>query len=501
MQQRFSPQRAALKQTNETLKSQMQTKVNFNESTEVGIRGYDGSLLQAINDGNDAVKAFLAQHGQYARELINVGDRSGETPLTAAIAKKDAEVVKTLLEAGASVHLKTDYPGGDGQITPLMAAAKTGNIEIVHLLLQAGALSTINVATYSGKTAYDFAMAKKCHAIADLLNHTIKIKQMMEKYNLSFVQAEAYVNLHAEDREWILQGYSLVKYNNTLPNGAPGLAPLPADLFYQITMQKLGLSMEDTVAIIDAVLTHFDVSQIITIPNSCRRAGIRETLGSATHYILYCLNSAFEHENNPSLRLTDNGLEFYFENIEQARCLMDYLKENGFETHIIEEGSFDKIKDFGPFNVRVTITSFKEIQQYVEKLCQFDPALTRGLFLVSGMGLPYFRETDMFGLLRGKIEKFVRDQESISPYSFFANQREDKKTILAAVQVIAEIGNALHTREHKFTDHVFDEEQKARFNEIARTTMKLNYAEWKCLEFVLNKGEAPKQANQKVMKK
>src|SRR5258708_3111618 len=80
-------------------------------------------------------------------------------------------------------------------LTPLMTAAKEGRLHKVQVLLNSDAISTINESTYSGKTAYDFAVANNFTSIADLLNKTIKIKQVMDEYGISFTQAEAYINL------------------------------------------------------------------------------------------------------------------------------------------------------------------------------------------------------------------------------------------------------------------------------------------------------------------
>ena len=75
-----------------------------------------------------------------AKYLIERGENTDECSkrrfpsLSIAIKQKNTEIIKSLIENGTSVHATID-----GQISPLCSAAKYGNIEIMQLLLNAGA--------------------------------------------------------------------------------------------------------------------------------------------------------------------------------------------------------------------------------------------------------------------------------------------------------------------------------------------------------------------------
>jgi ankyrin repeat protein len=106
-------------------------------------------VADAAMDGNrDAVKALLKQAAD-----VNAAQGDGMTALHWAAMKNDAELVQTLLYAGANAKATTRI----GAYTPLLLAAKSGNAEVIDPLVKAGA--DINAATSNGTTALMFAAA------------------------------------------------------------------------------------------------------------------------------------------------------------------------------------------------------------------------------------------------------------------------------------------------------------------------------------------------------
>jgi len=106
-------------------------------------------VADAAMDGNrDAVKALLKQAAD-----VNAAQGDGMTALHWAAMKNDAELVQTLLYAGANAKATTRI----GAYTPLLLAAKSGNAEVIEPLVKAGA--DVNAATSNGTTALMFAAA------------------------------------------------------------------------------------------------------------------------------------------------------------------------------------------------------------------------------------------------------------------------------------------------------------------------------------------------------
>jgi ankyrin repeat protein len=106
-------------------------------------------VADAAMDGNrDAVKTLLKQAAD-----VNAAQGDGMTALHWAAMKNDAELVQTLLFAGANAKATTRI----GAYTPLLLAAKSGNADVIEPLAKAGA--DVNAATSNGTTALMFAAA------------------------------------------------------------------------------------------------------------------------------------------------------------------------------------------------------------------------------------------------------------------------------------------------------------------------------------------------------
>ncbi|CAK9038315.1 unnamed protein product [Durusdinium trenchii] len=93
----------------------------------------------------------------------NCADAQGFTALHFAAANGMSDVVRILLEAGASCDRATSYEG----ITALHAAAANGKLDVVHLLLRARASS--NTADAERKTALNVAAANGHPEVVHLL--------------------------------------------------------------------------------------------------------------------------------------------------------------------------------------------------------------------------------------------------------------------------------------------------------------------------------------------
>jgi ankyrin repeat protein len=106
-------------------------------------------VADAAMDGNrEAVKTLLKQAAD-----VNAAQGDGMTALHWAAMKDDAELVETLLYAGASVRATTRI----GAYTPLLLAAKNGSADVLAPLVKAGA--DVNAATGNGATPLMFAAA------------------------------------------------------------------------------------------------------------------------------------------------------------------------------------------------------------------------------------------------------------------------------------------------------------------------------------------------------
>ena len=102
----------------------------------------------AMQGNRDAVRSLLKQAAD-----VNAAQGDGMTALHWAATKNDAELVQTLLFAGANVRATTRI----GSYTPLIVAAKSGSGAVIAPLLKSGA--DPNGATANGTTALMLAAA------------------------------------------------------------------------------------------------------------------------------------------------------------------------------------------------------------------------------------------------------------------------------------------------------------------------------------------------------
>jgi hypothetical protein len=112
---------------------------------------------------------------RHARILLEAGADANQaasnpsriTPLHAAMARQDLELVKLLLAHGADANAAQ----GNG-VTPLHSAAHSGQLELARVLVEAGA--TINARMDDGRTPLDFAKQGGFAEIVELLQKKIE---------------------------------------------------------------------------------------------------------------------------------------------------------------------------------------------------------------------------------------------------------------------------------------------------------------------------------------
>src|SRR6478736_1340378 len=102
----------------------------------------------AVQGNREAVRSLLRQAAD-----VNAAQGDGMTALHWAAMKDDADLVQTLLFAGANVRATTRI----GSYTPLILAAKNGSAAVMAPLLKSGA--DANSATANGTTALMLAAA------------------------------------------------------------------------------------------------------------------------------------------------------------------------------------------------------------------------------------------------------------------------------------------------------------------------------------------------------
>jgi ankyrin repeat protein len=140
------------------------------EAVLAAITSPDIDLDAAAPDGSTALHwATYAVDDELVRALLDAGasadvtSRYGASPLAEAVKLGDLELVRMLLEAGADA----DSPNQDNQ-TALMLAATLGALPVAELLLERGA--DVNaVETFRGQTAFMWAAAENHPDIVELL--------------------------------------------------------------------------------------------------------------------------------------------------------------------------------------------------------------------------------------------------------------------------------------------------------------------------------------------
>ena len=149
-----------------------------------GPAGRETPVMAAARTGNaDAMKLLLAHGGD-----VNAKESSqGQTALMWAAAQQHPEVVRTLVEAGAHIHVRTQEnaapanesweqraqrqgrrrPGGVRGLTALLFAARVGDSDSAGILLDAGA--NVQETADDGMTALVLATVRGHQAVVTLL--------------------------------------------------------------------------------------------------------------------------------------------------------------------------------------------------------------------------------------------------------------------------------------------------------------------------------------------
>ena len=116
------------------------------------------ALFNAIIYSSDVLSAE-----KFIKDIaILSSEFKGNTPLMLAVASKNKEMVKLLLDNGANINIKDKIYG----YTPLIIAVRVGDLEIAKLLLDYCA--DINIKDNQGKTA--IATAENYSKIEDMIN-------------------------------------------------------------------------------------------------------------------------------------------------------------------------------------------------------------------------------------------------------------------------------------------------------------------------------------------
>ncbi|PWY53993.1 hypothetical protein DGG96_19320 [Legionella qingyii] len=219
---------------------------------------------------------------------VNGRDRGGSTVLLEAVFEGKVEIVKLLIQNGASLHQTDNFPSAECGKTALEHAVQSKNKDIVLLLLQAGALFNLD-------DLIGCAQKSAAPKILNLLCH-------MRDYNLNATQANALMNAGAGAWTWILQGFATN-------------IELPFDLLINTTSELLGLGLYDTCQVMLGVLNKFSLLQ-----NAC--SPVQPTQVSSTSLSLF------------SIKLPLDKLEL----------IKDFIKEELEEHGITNKGQYMECK-------------------------------------------------------------------------------------------------------------------------------------------------------------
>ena len=124
----------------------------------------DAGWTRAVTGGDVVeVRRLLA-----AGADVNARDRHGQTALMLAAHRGHAALVDALVEAGADLNATAKF-----HLSALMLAIVAGHSAVALALARAGADRSIRgtgAPGFSGKTAYDLALARDLHTIAAAVN-------------------------------------------------------------------------------------------------------------------------------------------------------------------------------------------------------------------------------------------------------------------------------------------------------------------------------------------
>lgn len=118
-------------------------------------------LLDASSQGDIEVVRTLLDQGAN----INIKTKSGTTPLMMAAMKGHVAIVNLLIDNGALINTKNKFG-----VTALMYAALENRKDVVGILLDRGA--KVNLTSKKGKTALMFALKRQNREIADMIKKT-----------------------------------------------------------------------------------------------------------------------------------------------------------------------------------------------------------------------------------------------------------------------------------------------------------------------------------------
>jgi ankyrin repeat protein len=102
-----------------------------------------------------------SNHQFYNSALNTTSLYEDSTPLCVAIAKRDVEMVKKLLEYGSNVNETSNG------LTPLMMASRYNNVEILRILVAKGANSKVK--DQNGFTALKYAQVSNANEAIEFL--------------------------------------------------------------------------------------------------------------------------------------------------------------------------------------------------------------------------------------------------------------------------------------------------------------------------------------------
>ena len=95
---------------------------------------------------------------------VNSADKSGWTPLALAAENNSTEILKTLINHGASQNIHVPSLGGE---TPLMTVIRKNNLEILKLLISAK--PDLTLANSQGRTALSYARGYRDEEMIEIL--------------------------------------------------------------------------------------------------------------------------------------------------------------------------------------------------------------------------------------------------------------------------------------------------------------------------------------------